>query len=143
MSADINKWVGTARLTRDAESSYTQSGYALLKFGAAVNRSVKKNDQWAEEASFFDFVIWGKRGEALAQYMLKGTQVAIEGSLKQERWEKDGQKRSKVVIDVDNIQLVGGKPEHGRQVSGAQPVENKPAGGNNKFEDDIPFAPVF
>ena len=141
MSADINKWIGTARLTRDAEASYTQSGYAILKFGAAVNRRIKKGEEWVDEASFFDFVIWGKRGEALAQYMVKGTQVAIEGTLKQERWEKDGQKRSKVSIDVDNIQLLGGK-------GNSQPQQNNrpaaPAGPPAaSFESDILFAPVF
>ncbi len=111
MAQDINKWIGAGRLTRDAELSYTNTGYALLKFSIAVNRRKKQGDQWIDEANFFDCTVWGKLGEAIKQYMAKGQQVMIAGELKQERWEKDGMKRSKVSIDASDIQLVGGKTE--------------------------------
>ena len=86
MSEDINKWIGVGRLTRDAELSYTNSGTALCKFSIAVNRRKKQGDQWVDEASFFDIILWGKRGESLNQYLTRGTQLAVEGSLHQERW---------------------------------------------------------
>jgi len=163
MAADINKVVLVGRLTRDAEQSYTQSGFALLKFSIAVNRNRKQGDQWIEEASFFDVTVWGRQGEAIANYMTKGKQVAVEGQLRQDRWEdkNDGSKRSKVVIDANNIQLLGSRDSSGSQGGGYQGGGQRDNSGNNwnnnnaapaqnaprpqqgppatNFEDDIPF----
>ena len=156
--ADINKVVLVGRLTRDAEQSYTQSGFALLKFGLAVNRRRKQGEQWVEEANFFDVTVWGRQGEAIASYMTKGKQVGVEGQLRQERWEaQDGSKRSKVTIEANNIQLLGGR-DNGSQgdYQGGRGFDNsrggssgnQPAGPANpqpqgpppaSFEDDIPF----
>ncbi|MCP4350692.1 MAG: single-stranded DNA-binding protein, partial [Desulfobacterales bacterium] len=111
MSQDINRVIQVGRLTKNAELSYTTTGFALTKMSIAVNRRKKQGDQWVDEANFFDVVIWGKRGEALQNYLVKGQQIAIEGELKQERWEKDGVKRSKVTIEASNIQLLGGKKD--------------------------------
>lgn len=105
---DVNIVVLVGRLTRDAELKYTNSGQAICRFGVAVNRSRKQGDQWVEEASFFDVDYWGKGGEAVNQYLVKGKQVAIEGELRQDKWEQDGQARSKVVINASNVQLLGG-----------------------------------
>lgn len=157
MAGDINRVVLVGRLTRDAELSYTNTGFALTKFSIAVNRRKKSGDQWVDEANFFDIVIWGKRGEALNQYLTKGQQIAVEGELRQERWEKDGMKRSKVSIEATNIQLLGGRnsersssngggdyqsrssqpPQQQNQSSNAQPFDSYSGGGS--FEDDIPF----
>lgn len=154
---DINKVVLVGRLTRDAEHSYTQSGYSLLKFSLASNRRRKQGDQWVDEANFFDVTLWGKRGEAIAGFMTKGKQVAVEGQLRQERWEsQDGSKRSKVTIDANNIQFLGSRD--GGSQSGSfsrdsewdSPSTDSPAPRNqaasrqsvpssNSFEDDIPF----
>ena len=74
-----------------------------------------------EEAHYFDIVLWGKQGEALNQYLIKGKQVAIEGELRQNRWEQDGQSRSKVEIVANNIQLLGSGSGNGQQAkSGIQ-----------------------
>ena len=143
MSEDINKTVIVGRLTRDAELMYTNSGTALCKMSIAVNRSIKKGDKWEDEASFFDVALWGKRGEALNVYLVKGQQVAIEGSLRQERWEQDGNKRSRVSIDASNIQLLGGKPAetHSSPSTNIPSKEYTPPapGGQDRFESDIPF----
>ena len=106
---DIFKVAGLCRLTRDAELKYLQNGTAVSNFSVAVNEAVKKGDNWVDEASFFDFVLWGKTAENLNQYLKKGTQIAVEARPKQERWEKDGQKHSKVVFKVEQIELIGGK----------------------------------
>jgi single-strand DNA-binding protein len=139
MSNDINKIVQVTRLTKDAELKFTNSGFQITTMSGAVNRSVKKQDQWVEEVSFFDYKLLGKRGESLNQYLTKGTQIAIEGQLIQERWQKDGQQRSKVIIQIDNIQLLGGNKQQGQQQSQSN---NKPSyenAGNNSFDPDIPF----
>ncbi len=153
--ASLNHVVLTGNLTRDAELKFTGSGLPILKFSIAVNRSVKKDDSWQEEASFFDAVVIGKRGEAIHKYMTKGKMVGIEGQLRQDRWEQDGQKRSRVEIVVNEIQFLGGRstgsaqggsdfvedtegyaPRSGGGGGGGKPAA-QPAG--DEFEDDIPF----
>ena len=133
MSKDINVLTIVGRLTRDAEQSYTQSGYALLKFSIAVNRSKKQGDGWVDEVSFFDVTVFGRQGEAIAPYMTRGKQVAVSGSLEQNRWEaQDGSKRSKVTISADSVQLLGSRD--------AAPAPNPPEQNPPRdFEDNIPF----
>jgi single-strand DNA-binding protein len=106
---DLNVVVMTGRLTRDAELKYTAGGTPVTKFSIAVNRRRKVNDQWEDEANFFDVALWGKQGETLSQYLVKGKQVGIAGELRQERWEKDGQNRSRVEVVAETIQLLGGR----------------------------------
>jgi len=107
MAGDINQVVLVGRVTRDAELKYTASGTALCNFAIAVNRRVKKGDQWSDEASFFDLTLWEKQAENLNKYLVKGTQVAVQGELRQDRWEKDGQKFNKIQVFVNNLQLLG------------------------------------
>jgi single-strand DNA-binding protein len=104
------------RLTRDAELKYTANGTAVCKFSVAVNRKKKEGDNWVDEASFFDVVLWGRQGEALNQYLVKGKQIGVNGELRQDR--DSGQGRSKVEIVADNIQLLGGGNGNGESGSG-------------------------
>lgn len=136
MASDINKLIIIGRLTRDSELSYTNSGFAITKLSIATNRRKKSGDTWEDEANFFDVVIWGKRGEALNQYLIKGQQVCIEGELRQERWEKDGVKRSKVSIEANNLQLIGSK-----SVAQSEPVKSETVDNNMEISenDEIPF----
>ena len=118
---DINRVFLVGRLTRDAELRYTTSGGTpVAKFSIAVNRSKKSGDQWEEEVNYFEIVLWGKTAEALSKYLVKGKQIAIDGELRQSRWEQDGQNRSKIEIHASNIQLLGssGAGSSGSQSSG-------------------------
>ena len=136
---DTNVLVVTGRLTRDAEVKYTSGGMAIGSLSLAVNRSVKKGDGWTEEASFFDVSCFGKTAENLKQYLTKGKQILVRGSIKQDRWEKDGNKMSRVTIDAEEIQLLGGneKPAQlGGKSSGYQAPEEYSAGN---FVSEIPF----
>jgi len=159
--ADINHVMLLGRLTRDAELKYTSAGMAVCKFSVAVNRRKKEGDQWVEEAHFFDIVLWGRSGEAINQYLVKGKQVAIEGELRQNRWEQDGQARSKVEIMANNVQLLGGSSgsatgggNQGGQSSFGQPSQgtqtyqkraDSPSSNiemdeaPSDYQDDIPF----
>lgn len=151
--SDTNVVILIGRLTRDAELKGTQAGQSVCKFGLAVNRRKKSGDQWVEEASFFDVVYWGKGGEAVAQYLVKGKQVAVEGSLHQDRWEQDGQNRSKVEIMADNVQLLGGGQNgppsdakatdarnHAEGPADAKAVAlSSPAANGDDFQDDMIF----
>lgn len=135
MAGDINVVALVGRVTKDAELSYTSGGTAKLEFSIAVNRRVKKGDQWSDEASFFNLTLWDKQAESLKQYLVKGTQVAVQGELRQDRWEgKDGQKQSKIQIAVNGIQLVGGSKREG---SAPAP---EASGAPEQYDDDkIPF----
>ena len=115
--ADVNHVVLVGRLTRDAEFRYTSSGIAVCNFAVAVNRRKKSGDEWSEEVSFFDVVLWGRQGEALNQYLVKGKQVAVDGELRQNRWEQDGQSRSRIEIVANNLQLLGGGSGSGQQMN--------------------------
>lgn len=145
--ADINNVVIVGRLTRDAELKYTSGGTAVSKLGIAVNKRKKQGDEWKEEASFFDVTLWGKMAEGLNTYLVKGKQIAVEGELEQERWEKDGQNHSKVTITASNVQLLGGGqagqttnvpagfPSGGQPRGEAVAAATVPAG----FPGDAPF----
>ena len=89
MAADLNHVTLIGRLTRDAELKYTSAGFAISNFSIAVNRRRKNGDQWMEEASFFEINLYGKSAESLKQYLVKGKQVAVDGELRQDRWEQD------------------------------------------------------
>lgn len=137
MATDINHVVIVGRLTKDAELKFTNSGTPVGKFSIANNQRRKKEDQWVDEAHFFDVTLWGKQAESLNQYLKKGKQVGIEGQLRQDRWEQNGQARSRVEINASNVQLLGGTPRGGGEKT-EMPEAQEPAGGD-KFEDDIPF----
>ncbi|GAB1481244.1 single-stranded DNA-binding protein [Treponema sp.] len=150
--ADLNHVVLIGRLTRDAELKYTAGGQAVCKFAIAVNRRKKSGDQWVEEANFFDVVLWGRSGEAINQYLVKGKQIAVDGELRQDRWEQDGQNRSKVEIMASNVQLLGGgntgsgnpgpsSPRNERRDSPGPAGNPESSSGreNDDFADDIPF----
>jgi single-strand DNA-binding protein len=150
--ADVNHVILIGRLTRDAELKYTAGGQAVCKFSLAVNRRRKNGDQWIEEANFFDVVLWGRSGEAINQYLVKGKQIAVEGELRQDRWEQDGQNRSKVEIMANNVQLLGGGGGGGNAQPGSYAGRDRAAGapaksdasfpedsGSDGFTDDIPF----
>ena len=106
--ADLNRVVEIGRLTRDMELKYTPGGMSVGNIGIAVNRHVKKGQSWEDEANFFEVTIFGKQAESLQKYLTKGKQIAVDGFLKQERWEKDGQKFSTVKIIANDVQLLGG-----------------------------------
>lgn len=127
---DLNSVFLIGRLTRDMVLEYLQSGTAVGKISLAVNRSVKKNDQWTDEASFFDVSLFGKQAESLNQSLVKGKQVAVTGMLKQDRWEKEGQKFSRVTVVASRVQLLGGKGDTSSQ--GAQQQAED-------FPEDLPF----
>jgi single-strand DNA-binding protein len=119
--ADVNHVTLIGRLTRDAELKYTTTGFPISNFSLALNRRRKNGDQWIDEANFFDVSLFGKSAEGLKAYLLKGKQVAVEGELRQDRWEQDGQPRSKVIISATNVQLLGsgqGAPSGGGSYAG-------------------------
>ena len=137
---DLNHVVVIGRLTKSLDDSnfgYLQSGTARANISLAVNRSRKDGDQWVDDVSFLDVTIWGKTAENLKPYLQKGKQVAIDGYLKQDRWEKDGQKFSKVYIVANSVQLINNtsnSENSNKEVATEQQIQ-----GVSSAFDDIMF----
>ena len=115
---------------------------AICKFSLAINRRKKSGDRWEDEAHFFDVVLFGKQGEAINQYLVKGKQVGIDGELRQNRWEQDGKSRNKVEIAAFNVQLLGGGrggQASAREDDSLNTNDAPPQEPTSEFEDDIPF----
>ena len=105
---DINSVVLVGRLTKDAEVGRAGST-SISKPSIAVNRSVKKGDEWTSEASFIELEIWGKTAESLCKYLTKGQMIAVSGELKQDRWQDpEGNPRYKIKIVAEHVEF---KPE--------------------------------
>jgi single-strand DNA-binding protein len=159
--SDLAVAVIVGRLTRDAELKYTNSGQAVCHFSVATGSRRKKGDQWVEESSFWDVDLWGKMGESINQYLTKGKLVAVEGAMRQDKWEQDGQTRSKTLITANTVQLLGSsggqggsgsqggsyeRPQAGSQGMRPQGEAQAPKNGGgpagpagDDFTDDIPF----
>ena len=139
-----NRVIIGGTLTRDPELRHLPTGGAVCNFGVAINDRYKgKDGEWKETATFVDCEAWGKSGEAIAQYLAKGRKILIEGQLKLEQWEKDGERRSKMKVRVESFHFVDSKPggdakppaPTAKQVGTARPAKTEPV----IEEADIPF----
>lgn len=146
--ASFNRVILLGNLTRDVELRHIQAtGTAVADISLAVNERVKRNDQWVDEVHFFDVTLWGRTAEVAGMYLTKGSPVLIEGKLRLEKWEQDGQKRSKVKIVCERMQLLGGK-NAGPSGGPHGQTSNQSAGDDSEGdyvpqgpppEDDVPF----
>lgn len=143
--ASYNRVVLVGNLTRDVELRYTPSGTAVTDISLAVNERVKRNDQWIEEANFFDVTLWGRTAEVAGEYLSKGSSILIEGRLKQDRWEQDGQKRSKIKVIGERMQMLGSRGGGGGKSGNAphsapasQSAQSAPTQGPPQ-DDEVPF----
>lgn len=118
--ASYNRVMLMGNLTRDIELRYLPSGVAVSEFGLAVNEKRKNSEgQWVEDVNFFDITLYGRTAEVASEYLSKGSPIFIEGRLKQDTWEKDGQKRSKVKVIGERMQMIGGRGEGGGNHGGS------------------------
>lgn len=128
----INRVNISGNLTRDPELRQTRGGQAVLSIGVAVNERVKdpQTGEWGDRPNFVDCTVFGPRGEALARHLSKGSKVAIEGKLRWSSWERDGKRRSKLEVIVDEIELMSGQGQ--RKASPAPQAESL-------YDEEIPF----
>jgi single-strand DNA-binding protein len=121
-------------LTRDPEVRFVTNGDAVLNCGLALNKRVKKGDEWVDKATFVDFTIWGPRAEAFARFHHKGSKAALQGHLTMDEWidNATGQKRSKLKVTVDDWSFVGEKISSTQQSSTA-PESSKPVQEEEAF----------
>ena len=133
MPASYNRVILVGNLTRDIELQRTPQGTAVCDIGLAVNDRRKDGDQWVDETVFVDVTLWNRTAEVANEYTQKGSSVMVEGRLKIDTWESDGQKRSKLKVVADRLQLLGGKPVEPKAKPAAVPAKQ-----NDQF-DDMPF----
>jgi len=140
----INKVVVSGNLTRDPELRSGSTGMSVLVFGIAVNdrRRDPSSGEWTDYANFFDCTVFGSRADGLAKVLTKGMKIAIVGRLHYSNWEKDGAKRSKVEIYVDEVDFMSNRNSGGQEYAAAppsSPVEIPPAPEITVYDEDIPF----
>lgn len=138
---DLNNYSVIGRMTRDLDErafAYTSNGKARLNISIAVNDGYGDN----QYTSYFDVVVWGKTAENIKPYLGKGKQICINGRLRQDRWESNGQKNSRVVIVAETVQLLGGRDNSaGTGGNNQQTAPQRPQDYDNggEFSEDIPF----
>ncbi|HYW81393.1 MAG TPA: single-stranded DNA-binding protein [Thermoguttaceae bacterium] len=152
--ASFNRVILVGNLTRDPELRYIPSGTAVTDIGLAVNDRVKRNDQWVDETTFVDVTLWARTAEVASEYLSKGSPVLIEGRLKLDQWEQDGQKRSKLKVIGERMQMLSAKGGGGGGGGGSRPQQqqrnseySQSAPADNSYDqspsessgDDIPF----
>ena len=160
--ASLNKVFVIGNLTRDPEVRYIPSGKAVSDLRLAINRKYRTSSgEDREETVFVNATVWGRQAETCAEYLTKGSPVLVEGSLRYEEWEKDGQRASRISITADRVQFLGRprRAEFGDTADGApseQPAEVQrpapssdvgpvaesaagPAPGGSGDDDDLPF----
>ena len=120
--ASFNRVVLMGHLTRDPELRFTAGKKAVCDVGLAVNDRYKKDEEWVETVDYFDLTLWGRNAEVANEYLSKGSPLLIEGRLRQETWEKDGQKRSRVKVYVDQLKMLGGKTRDEEREEATVPV---------------------
>ena len=141
----INRANITGNLTRDPELRVTTGGTQVLSFGVAVNdrRRNPQTGEWEDYPNFVDCTMFGTRAEAVSRFLAKGNKVAIEGKLRYSSWEKDGQRRSKLEVIVDEIEFMSQR--QGAAAPAAAPVATPapaPAAAPpsvDLYDEDIPF----
>ncbi len=118
--ASFNRVILVGNLTRDPELRYTPGGMAVTDIGLAVNdRRKNANGEWVDEVTFVDITLWGRTAEVASEYLSKGSPALVEGRLKLDSWDgNDGQKRSKLKVVGEKLQMLGGRGEGGRGEGG-------------------------
>lgn len=135
--SNLNKVMVQGRVVRNAESTTSDSGLKVVKFSIATNRYKKNPDGTpGEEVFFFPLVVFGKYAENIESFLLKGQQVIVEGYLRQNRWEKDGEKRTEIAIGVEKLHLVFGNKK-------STDGENEVVTNFQRDEDDSDFETDF
>jgi len=107
--ASFNRVILVGNLTRDIELKYTPGGTGVTDIGMAVNdRRKNSSGEWVDEVTFVDVTLWGRTAEVASEYLSKGAPILVEGRLKLDTWETDGQKRSKLRVVCERMQMLGG-----------------------------------
>lgn len=139
----MNRVELTGRLTKDPVINYSQNGGTVTSFTLAVDRTVKKGDEWVHEADFIRCVAFGKKAEFVEKYFQKGSFAVVSGSIKTGSYDKDGAKVFTTDIWVENVEFGGGKSES--DSGGPKPVPATDIGDGfmnipDGIDEEVPFS---
>lgn len=121
---NFNKVLLIGHAVKEPEMRYTPSGIPVANTSIGVNHKYKSGEEWKTEVSFFNLVFWAKTAEYMAENLKKGMALLVEGRLKQESWEKDGKKQSRVVVVVDSATIINYKAKESKHILDEE-VENE------------------
>ena len=128
--ASFSKVILVGNMTRAPELRHIPSGLAVTDIGLAINdRRKLASGEWVEEVTFVDVTLWGRQAEVACEYTSKGSPVLVEGKLKQDSWESDGQKRSKLKVIGERIVLLGSGGGRGGDDDGGGYTPRQSGGG--------------
>lgn len=135
----INRVNISGNLTRDPELRATAAGTSVLTFGIAVNDRVRNQEtgEWEDRPNFVDCTMFGSRAESVSRFLSKGAKVSLEGKLHWSQWEKDGQKRSKLDVVVNDIEFMSTRNDGTAPASTPAPAYQSPA--MPMYDEDVPF----
>ena len=141
--ASVNKVILIGNLGRDPEVRYTQGGSAVANLNLATNEVWNDKDgQKQERTEWHRVVVWGKQAEIAKEYLVKGRQIYVEGSLQTKQWEdKDGNKRYTTEIRCQRFLMIGGRGGEMRTEAGAAAPAGEPEMPQDRSysDEDIPF----
>lgn len=137
----INRVIITGNLTRDPELRRTAADFPVLSLGVAVNdrRRNQQTGEWEDYPNFIDCTMFGARAESVARFLTKGSKVAIEGKLRWSQWERDGQKRSKIEVVVEEIEFLSGRGAEAPAAAPSSMPAGMPVVDPSAYAEDIPF----
>jgi len=136
--ASFNRVILVGNLTRDPECRYIPNGTAVADFGLAVNdRRKSPTGEWVDEVTFVDITLWGRTAEVASEFCSKGSPLLVEGRLKLDTWESEGQKRSKLKVVGDKIQLLGTPGAKGGG-SGSTGTFRQPSQATQSYDEMMP-----
>jgi len=142
----LNKVFLIGRLTRDPEIRFLPSGTQITTFSIAVNRRFRVGEDWREETYYFDIETFGNLAERLGKQLNKGTQILVEGQLRQDRWKtSSGENRSKIKIVADKVNMIGGATKRQITETDSTNMEESPLDLPEEIDDaidtdeDVPF----
>ena len=143
--AYLNRVFLAGNLTRDPEIRYSQAGKAVADLNLAINRRYKtQSGELKEDTCFVGVVAWDRQAEVVGEYLRKGSSILVEGALRLEQWESNGEKRSRLRVVADRIQFLDRKKESGdapedRPAREKAAPEESPAPDEKKDADNLPF----
>lgn len=148
--ASFNRVILMGNLTRDPEVRYAPSGTAVADLRMAISRKYKTADgQTKDEVCYVSVTAWGRQAETSAEYLSKGSPVMIEGRLKYDEWEKDGQKNNRLSVVAERVQFLSGGPRSGEPrapktepsgpAAGDGPAESASPAAETGDDDNLPF----
>ena len=136
----VNKFIGIGNLGKDPELRFMTNGNGVCNISIAITERYKDKDgEQKEVTEWVNVVFFGKLAEIAGQYLSKGSQVYVEGKLKTEKYEKDGQTRYTTKVVAEKMQMLGGKGESKPKEPRQNQAEQPQGGDFDGMDDDIPF----